>query len=137
MGREIANDLNSDVVNWWRVLRDPPAELADLLEWTPAWSADLFAKAAAGLDHEDPVRRAYNFTLVCSWVLERRGGGGSAEGGAGAPVSGADAARPFGEPGTGRVTEFYGSNPNATIYLDPPYPTVQPLVLYASAPPHV
>ena len=69
--REIVSDLDADLINWWTVVRDRPEELAELLEWTPGWSSDLFAEACHNLDHPDPVKRAYYFTLALHWV---RGG---------------------------------------------------------------
>ena len=66
--REIANDLDGDVINWWRVVRDYPAELGELLDWTPGWSAAMFEEAVANLNHEDPIYRAYYFTLALAWV---------------------------------------------------------------------
>ena len=69
--REIVSDLDGDLINWWTVVRDQPEELAELLEWTPSWSSDLFAEACHNLDFPEPVRRAYYFTLACHWV---RGG---------------------------------------------------------------
>ena len=69
--REIVSDLDADLINWWTVVRDEPEALAELLEWTPGWSSDLFAEACHNLNHPEPVRRAYYFTLACHWV---RGG---------------------------------------------------------------
>ena len=69
--REIVSDLDADLINWWTVVRDEPEALAELLEWTPGWSSDLFAEACHNLDDPDPVRRAYYFTLALHWV---RGG---------------------------------------------------------------
>ena len=69
--REIVSDLDEDLINWWRVVRDQPGELSDLLELTPSWSAAEFGVACQNLDHPDPVKRAYYFTLAVHWV---RGG---------------------------------------------------------------
>ena len=177
--REVVSDLDSDLVNWWRVVRDYPLELTELIEWTPAWSVDLFVEAAENLDHPDAVRRAYYFTLAVSWVRQ----------GIVARVRNADrpeemilrtkqarhwfgdktswgqlAGRPadigfedIGLPRHPRIvelstrirrlqletksaewmTEYYGSNPNLTLYLDPPYPSVSGQRLYSFEPPHV
>ena len=78
--REIANDMDGQVVNWWRAARDYPVELSALLDWTPGWSASLFGTAVnfvnqpllmRDLDAEECVRHAYYFTLAVHWV---RGG---------------------------------------------------------------
>ena len=75
--REIVSDLDGDLINWWRAVRDYPAQLGDLLDFTPGWSAALFAEAAAvinqpvdvnELGETECVRRAWCFTLVMTWV---------------------------------------------------------------------
>ena len=81
-GREVISDMDEDLMNWWRTVRDFPKELGELLDWTPGWSPVMFDEAVAGLDHPDPIRRAYHFTLAVNWVrgnipgVLRRGGGG-------------------------------------------------------------
>ena len=55
--REIANDADARIVNWWRVIRDRPDELLYFLERTPHAEAELPAQAAR-LDDPDPVRQA-------------------------------------------------------------------------------
>lgn len=75
--REIANDMDTDLVNWWRVVRDFPERLGDKLDWTPGWSAQMFGEAVArinqpveinDLSDDESVERAYDFTLVVAWV---------------------------------------------------------------------
>lgn len=61
---EIVNDLDGRVVNWWRVVRDMPHELAEVLDWTPDRSRDTLAEAISRLDDPDPVRRAWAFTVA-------------------------------------------------------------------------
>jgi len=64
---EIVNDLDGRVCNWWRVVRDQPDELGDLLAWTPDRSRDTLAEAIDALDDPDPIRRAWAFTVaVCT-----------------------------------------------------------------------
>ena len=65
--RESASDINPGVINWWRTVRDRPGELGEMLDWTPGWSPVLFEEAVAGLEAEDEVLRAYNFTLTAAW----------------------------------------------------------------------
>ena len=62
---EILNDLNERIVNWWRVVRDQPEELAELLEYTP-WSRRAFEEAKTQLDDATltPLRRALAFHIV-------------------------------------------------------------------------
>lgn len=69
--REIVADLDGDVINWWRVVRDHPAELGDMLDHSPAWSAALFGEAVENLEHPEPVKRAYYFTIAMCWVRGR------------------------------------------------------------------
>ena len=57
---EVLNDLNSDVVNFFRVLRDYPDELLYRLHYTP-YSREEFQNAKAVLgdgDIDDPVEQA-------------------------------------------------------------------------------
>lgn len=52
---ETYNDLDGDIVNFFRVLRDRPLELVQLVKLTP-WARDEFA--ACMEDAADPVERA-------------------------------------------------------------------------------
>ena len=61
---EIVNDIDGRVVNWWRVVRDMPHELAEILDWTPDRSRDTLSEAISRLDDPDPVRRAWAFTVA-------------------------------------------------------------------------
>ena len=38
---EIINDLNSDLINWWRCIRDKPEEFQHLVEFTPSSREEL------------------------------------------------------------------------------------------------
>ena len=64
---EIVNDLNSDLVNWWRVLRDRTDELARMVDLTPC-SREVCADADGVIngDCDDPVRRAWAFHVRLS-----------------------------------------------------------------------
>ena len=64
-GLELVNDLNGRLVNWWRVVRDEPAALADRLFDTP-WSRELYIEALVHLDVGAPLDRAWNFTIAVS-----------------------------------------------------------------------
>jgi DNA adenine methylase len=64
---EIYNDLDSSVVNFWRVLRQSPDELVRLLRATP-WSREEYVSAwgdDAGLSDVERARRLYVRTWMC------------------------------------------------------------------------
>ena len=64
---EILNDINGDLSNWWRCVRDHTDELARMTYLTPR-SRDHFAEAKKVLKDEnrsdDPVRRAWAIHVV-------------------------------------------------------------------------
>lgn len=62
-GAEMVNDLDGRLMNWWRVVRDQPAELARLLRYTPC-AREAYEEARQTLDCADPVRRALAFTVL-------------------------------------------------------------------------
>jgi DNA adenine methylase len=61
---EVYNDLNGDLVNFYRVLRNEPEELIRQIELTP-YARDEYA--TAGDEVEDPIERARRF-MVASWM---------------------------------------------------------------------
>ena len=62
--REIVNDIDGRLVNWWRVVRDQPAELARLIAATPDARAEFeWAIEAVKDETETPLRRALAFTI--------------------------------------------------------------------------
>ena len=65
---ETVNDLNGDIVNWWRVVRDKPHELAEVCLFTPNARAEL---AACEVDdpNDSDVERARKFTVKCVQAL--------------------------------------------------------------------
>ncbi|MFZ4206805.1 DNA adenine methylase [Streptomyces griseoincarnatus] len=65
---ETVNDLDGDLVNFWRVLRDRPAELARVCELTPHSRAEL---TGAWEPTEDELERARRV-----WVRLSQGRGG-------------------------------------------------------------
>ena len=65
--REMLNDLNGLVVNWWRMVRDMPEEFGYLVEHTPL-SRDEFRWALSVVDNPDlpDIRRALAFHILVS-----------------------------------------------------------------------
>ena len=63
---EIVNDLDGEIINWWRVLRDQTDELIGVLMLTPHSRQEL---AECGEPCEDPVERARRFTVRCTQAL--------------------------------------------------------------------
>ena len=65
---ETYNDLNGRVVNWFKVVRDQPADLIRLLKATP-YSRQIWEECCQAISEEDqhsPLNRAYHFTVVVS-----------------------------------------------------------------------
>lgn len=63
--RELVNDRNGRVTNWWRVMRDRPAEMHSLWMDTP-YGRDNFEEAVSRLDTADELTRAWAFQVVVS-----------------------------------------------------------------------
>jgi len=59
---ETYNDLDGNVVNFFRVLRDQPKELLQKLRFTP-WSREEYQTAKEPTD--DPVEAARRFAIIC------------------------------------------------------------------------
>ena len=62
--REIVNDLDGRVINWWRAVRDEPDELARLIALTPNSRAEYEAARARLADGGEGVRAALDFTIA-------------------------------------------------------------------------
>ena len=62
---EVYNDLNSDVVSYFRVLREQPEALSRAIHLTP-YAREEYDLATSGEDVADPIERARRF-LVWSW----------------------------------------------------------------------
>ena len=62
--KEIANDLDGNVFNWWCVVRERHSELAEMLKWTPDLCRQTLAVGRDGLNDACPVKRAWAFTVV-------------------------------------------------------------------------
>lgn len=63
---ETINDLDGEVVNFFRVCRERPEELAAALSLTP-WARDEREAAYITEENEDPVERARKFAVRC-WM---------------------------------------------------------------------
>lgn len=63
---ETLNDLDGNVVNFFRVIREHPEELSSLLEMTP-FARDEYELAHASLDEGTDVERARKFAVRC-WM---------------------------------------------------------------------
>lgn len=62
---EIINDLDNNVTNWWRCVRDEPKELSRLIDLTPKSRIEhLWALNNVNNMEETPVRRALAFTIL-------------------------------------------------------------------------
>jgi len=62
---ETINDIDGDVVNLFRVIRDRPNELARLVYWTPYSREEYYA--AYDMDGADELERARRFLVRC-WM---------------------------------------------------------------------
>lgn len=133
---EVLNDADGDVINFFRVLRDGPDELARVCSLTP-YARDEYALAFAERDVEDPVERARRF-----WIRSTQSFGQSAGADFGWSISLAqNVCRPhsvanrvgrFSE-AADRLARCFIENmdaleliakydrPGAVIYVDPPY----------------
>lgn len=61
---ETINDINGEVVNFFRILRDRPEELIGAIQLTP-FSREEFALARFADDHPDDLERARRFCVLC------------------------------------------------------------------------
>ena len=67
--REIANDLNGRVVNWWRVVRTRLDEFKHMLEFTPC-AQEEFDLARATIDEGSDIERAWKFMIAVTQSLK-------------------------------------------------------------------
>lgn len=135
---ETVNDLDGNLVTFWRIVRDRPDELIRALELTPHARAEL--DLATDLDVADDLERARRvFVLLTQgragtlrpstgWRRQIRRGGGAPlartiataidrlQPAADRLINVAIEQRPAIE-----LIDDYGTNPDATLYLDPPY----------------
>ena len=75
--KEIANDLDGLVFNWWSVVRDRHEELAEVLEWTPDLCRQTLRQALSEVDSDCSLRRAWAFTVVNGMAAAQAGFGPS------------------------------------------------------------
>lgn len=143
---EIANDTDSLLINWWRVVRDEPRELVRRLELTPhsrlAYNDAL--KILATSEIEDKIEEARLWTIAISqsisktmgksgWSIQYSHTRGSSRRGANHQIGKWEKkimalaermkpvqleCRPAEE-----ILERLVDNPHAVIYCDPPYPS--------------
>ncbi|WP_021880604.1 DNA adenine methylase [Paenibacillus sp. P22] len=76
---ETVNDLDGDVVNLFRVVRERPEELAHALRWTPYARSEYLAAHEAVVDEIDQARR---FLVRCWQSIRVKTGDPSADGNA-------------------------------------------------------
>lgn len=76
--RELANDLNGDVVAFWSAVRDSPEELARRVAATPSARAEMEDCAARLADGgiDDPVERARCFVVASTQSHLQKGAAG-------------------------------------------------------------
>ena len=134
---ETVNDLDGDLVTFWRVLRDRPEELERVCALTPHSRAEL--TLAADLDVADDLERArrvfVRLTQSRSHSMKQTGWWWRKQVGAGntPPKSTLAFSKRIAAVGS-RMTEValesrdaidvirdYGSEPTACLYVDPPY----------------
>lgn len=61
---ETINDLDSNIVNLFRVLRERPEELKRAIELTP-YSREEYEQAVESFDHPDPLEKARRYFVRC------------------------------------------------------------------------
>jgi DNA adenine methylase len=135
---EVLNDLDGNVVAFYRAARDQPEELQRALTLTP-YSRDEYQAAAGHTDDLDDVERARRFVVRCSQSV-------NAAGAAGAPGWALSTTRNQSRGGTFAganeriwqvaerlrrvyientdavaLVQRFGRYEDAVIYLDPPY----------------
>lgn len=71
---EVVNDVDGELVNFFRVLRDHPAELGDLLDFTP-YARDEYVEDRDGdLQNLNELERARRFFVSCNAAYSGVGG---------------------------------------------------------------
>jgi DNA adenine methylase len=137
---EHLNDRNGDIVNLFRILRDPDQRqaLCQLITFTP-FAKEEFLACLNEMDHADPIERARRFLVVANQGIggvtkHRTGWRGSSGATTGPQVTWASlpdrlariAERLQGvaiwnEDAT-RLLQRFADQPGAVIFADPPYP---------------
>ena len=75
--KEIANDRDGLVFNWWRVVRDRHDELSERLTWTPDLCRQTLRCAFQEVHSACPVTRAWAFTVINGMSAAQAGFGPS------------------------------------------------------------
>ena len=135
-GREVINDLNDRVINWWRMVRDRGDELEQRMADTPHSRTET-EWAMTALDDPDDMRRALAFTVAvtssfmhtdkgsASFAIRRR-----ADDHGQGPWCFADRVPALKRRLRGvcienrrgvDVMRFFAPEPTAVLYIDPPY----------------
>lgn len=134
---EVINDLNGDVVNFWRVLRDRHDELVALLELTP-YARDEYLWCRDGKSGTiDPLERAREFFTRCCMAFNASTGTVGFSASSAAKTAKAHTFRRRIDERLSRVAERIRGveienmdaldlirrwrDPQAVVYLDPPY----------------
>lgn len=65
---EIANDRDECIINWWRIVRDDPDSLMELIDNTPISDSE-YKEQQKNLHHPDSVRRAFAAHYVLSYSM--------------------------------------------------------------------
>lgn len=78
VGFEVYNDLDQDLTNLFRVLRDPAsfARFQHLASLTPYSRSEYYRAMRTWRSCDDPVGRAYNWYIVARWSFAGRFGSG-------------------------------------------------------------
>lgn len=133
---ETVNDLDGDLMTFWRVLRDRPEELERACALTPHSRAEL--EVAKDLDVEDEVERArrvfVRLTQSRSHSMKQTGWWWKRQPGPQAPARSVDRFSQRIAKVAGRLAEVslehrdaldvirdYGAEPTVCLYVDPPY----------------
>lgn len=139
---ETINDLDSNIVNLFRILRDRPEELRRAIELTP-YSREEYELAIESFDHPDPLEKARRYFVRCmqgvgaksnargTWRVEPRPypGGAAKKWCDGADLlmeaakrlrGGAETLVQIEHTDAIKLIERFNS-PDVLMYLDPPY----------------
>ena len=136
--REIGNDLNPRIMNWWMIVQSRSAEFKQMLKYTPCHQ-DEYHQARGSLDEGDDLERAWKFHVVVAFsVFHADGSSGgfatkySVDGGSSASMANSfvgvvdKLARRIADVELTNmpaldVLDSHADDPSSVIYIDPPY----------------
>ena len=142
--QEVINDLDGKITNFWRVLRDEPDQLAEMLAATE-YGRPVFAEAQKTLHDptSDNIRRAWALTICLSQSIQQLGASQSKPSNWSRTSKSSSAKSTEWQTTIRRITspemthrlarivveqqdaskfiEFYGGRSTNVIYCDPPY----------------